>query len=41
MGPTIMAAKETLDNMKMPDMEKMTSLLEKMNSGSNSGLMAK
>ncbi len=41
MGPQIMQAKETLENMKMPNMDKMAELLEKMNSGSLSGLMAK
>ena len=41
MGPQIMQAKEALENMKMPDMDKMGDLLQKMNSGSLSGLMAK
>ena len=41
MGPQIMQAKETLETMKMPNMDKMAELLEKMNSGSLSGLMAK
>jgi len=41
MGPSIMQAKEALETMDLPDMNKMSSLLEKMNSGSLSGLMAK
>ena len=41
MGPQIMQAKEALETMDLPDMNKMSSLLEKMNSGSLSGLMAK
>jgi len=41
MGPQIMQAKEALENMEMPNMDKMGELLEKMNSGSLSGLMAK
>lgn len=41
MAPQIMEAKEALESMKMPDMDKMGDLLEKMNSGSLSGLMAK
>ena len=41
MGPQIMQAKEALETMKMPNMDKMAELLEKMNSGSISGLMAK
>lgn len=40
MGPTIMAAKETLEGMKMPSIEKMSALLSRMNSGNNAGLMA-
>jgi len=41
MGPSIMQAKEALETMDLPDMNKISSLLEKMNSGSLSGLMAK
>jgi hypothetical protein len=39
MGPTIQSAKETLDNMKLPDMNKMSEFLTRMNSGRDSGLM--
>ncbi|RZD41456.1 MAG: hypothetical protein CXT73_04905 [Methanobacteriota archaeon] len=41
MGPSIQSAKETLDNMKLPDMNKISELLTRMNSGGNSGIMAK
>ena len=32
MAPVLESAKSTLDNMNLPDMEKMTSMLSKMNS---------
>ena len=39
MAPVLESAKSTLDNMNLPDMEKMTSMLSKMNSGGLAGLM--
>jgi hypothetical protein len=39
MAPVLESAKSTLDNMNLPDMEKMSSMLSKMNSGGLSGLM--
>jgi len=40
MAPVLESAKSTLDNMNLPDMDKMNSLLSKMNGGGLSGLMA-
>lgn len=39
MAPVLESAKSTLDNMNLPDMEKMSSMLSKMNSGGLAGLM--
>ncbi|RZD41458.1 MAG: hypothetical protein CXT73_04915 [Methanobacteriota archaeon] len=41
MAPVLESAKSTLDNMNLPDMDKMNGLLSKMNGGGLSGLMAK
>jgi hypothetical protein len=41
MAPVLESAKSTLDNMNLPDMDKMNGLLTKMNGGGLSGLMAK
>ena len=39
MAPVLESAKSTLDNMNLPDMEKMSSMLSKMNGGGLAGLM--
>ena len=41
MAPVLESAKSTLDNMNLPDMEKMNSMLSKMNGGGLAGLMPK
>lgn len=41
MAPVLASAKNTLDNMNMPDIDNMASMLEKMNGGAMSGLMPK
>ena len=41
MAPVLESAKKTLDNMNMPDIDKMSDMLSKMNGGAMPGLMPK
>lgn len=41
MAPVLESAKKTLDNMNLPDVDKVSDMLSKMNGGSMSGLMPK